>query len=63
MSVTLQLGARVRRKNDIGMDTPGAVVRVKDSEAMVYWPDDGFYQVLAAVELEPYGSLQGPIAA
>jgi hypothetical protein len=60
-SVNIQLGARVRRRNDIGLDVPGAVVRLKDDDAMVYWPTDNFYQVLPMVELEPYSSI--PVAA
>lgn len=45
------------------MDTPGAVVRLKDSDAMVFWPQDGFYQIIPAVELEPYGAMSESIAA
>lgn len=63
MSVTLQLGARVRRRNDIGLDEPGAVVRLNDSEVMVYWPEYEFYQVVPAAELEPYGVIPESIAA
>jgi len=43
------------------MDTPGAVVRMKDDEVRVYWPDDNFYEEIPVVELEPYGSI--PVAA
>jgi len=50
----IELGARVRRRNDVGMDTPGAVVRINNSEVMVYWPDDNFYQEVSVLELEPY---------
>jgi hypothetical protein len=59
----IKLGARVRRRNDIGMDTPGAVVRVKDSEVMVFWPDDSFYEVLPVANLEPYGFSSDLVAA
>jgi hypothetical protein len=63
MSPIIQLGAKVRRRNDIGMDTPGAVVRLKDAEVLVYWPDNNFYQELPVVELEPYGAISESIAA
>ena len=63
MSPIIQLGAKVRRRNDVGMDTPGAVVRLKDADAMVFWPQDGFYQIIPAVELEPYGATPESIAA
>jgi hypothetical protein len=45
------------------MDTPGAVVRLNDSVARVYWPDDSFYEELPVVDLEPYGSTSEPVAA
>jgi len=57
----LQVGARVRRTNDIGMDAPGAVVRLNEEEAMVFWPTDNFYEVLPVSELESYGAI--PVAA
>jgi len=57
MSVNIQLGARVRRKNDYGMDEPGAVMRLSSADALVYWPQDNFYQLLPAVDLEPYGNI------
>lgn len=55
LTLGIQLGAKVRRRNDNGMDTPGAVVRLDDSEIMVFWPDDNFYQAVPAEDLEPYG--------
>lgn len=63
MSVTIKLGAKVRRRNDNGMDLPGSVVRVKDQEVMVYWPSDDFYQVLSTENLEPYNTIPDLIAA
>lgn len=54
MTLGIQLGSRVRRRNDIGMDTPGVVSRLKGRDAMVFWPDDNFYQVIPVVELELY---------
>jgi hypothetical protein len=63
MPPSIQLGAKVRRRNDNGMDTPGAVVRFKDDEVLVFWPDDNFYQVFPVMELEPYGSIQNLVAA
>lgn len=53
--VRIQLGARVRRRNDIGLDTAGAVVRVNGTEIMVYWPQDSYYEVIPVAELELYG--------
>jgi len=61
MRIEIQIGARVRRKHDNGMDTPGAVMRLQDSEAMVYWPDDGYYQIIQTEHLEPYSEI--PAAA
>lgn len=52
VSPSIQLGAKVRRKYDIGMDAPGAVARLNEDEAMVYWPSDNYYEVLPVVELE-----------
>jgi hypothetical protein len=60
MSLDIQIGARVVRKHDIGMDTPGAVVRLQDADAMVYWPTDSYYEVIPTEKLEPYGVL--PVA-
>lgn len=37
------------------MDAPGAVVRLKDTEAMVFWPQDNYYELLPVAELEVYG--------
>lgn len=53
VSPSIQLGARVRRRTDIGLDEPGAVARLDEAEAMVYWPQDNFYEVLPVAELEP----------
>ena len=57
MALSIQLGAKVQRRNYNGMDTPGAVVRWNEAEIMVYWPQDNFYEVVPAVELEPYGAI------
>lgn len=62
-SVNLQLGSKVRRRNDIGLDVPGAVVRLEDDDAFVYWPTDNFYQKLPVDELEPYGVIPEYLAA
>jgi hypothetical protein len=63
LTLGIQLGARVRRRNDTGFDAPGAVVRVKGPEVMVFWPDDNFYEVLPVEELEIYGTLPRLAAA
>lgn len=55
LTLGIQLGAKVRRRNDIGMDEPGAVVRLNDVDVLVYWPQDNFYQAVPAEDLEPYG--------
>lgn len=39
------------------MDEPGAVVRLQDSELLVFWPTDNLYQQVPLGELEPYSSL------
>jgi hypothetical protein len=63
MSATIKLGAKVRRRNDNGMDLPGSVVRVKDDGVLVYWPTDYFYQLLPVAELEPYETIPELVAA
>ena len=63
MTLNIQLGDRVRRRNDNGMDIPGAVVRLKDDVAMVYWPQDSYYEVLPVAGLESYNSIPEAIAA
>jgi hypothetical protein len=60
LSVKIQIGARVRRKNDNGMDAPGAVMRLNDAEAMVYWPQDNYYEVVRVGQIEPYGAIPNP---
>lgn len=45
------------------MDEPGAVVRLNDVGVLVYWPEDNFYEVVPAVDLEPYGAIHQSIAA
>ena len=61
LSPSIQLGARVRRRNDIGMDIPGAVVRLSNCEALVFWPQDNYYEVIPVAELESYDAI--PVAA
>jgi hypothetical protein len=63
MTLNIQLGDRVRRRNDIGMDIPGAVVRLNVSEIMVYWPQDNFYEIVPVAELELYIEIPESIAA
>lgn len=63
LTPSIQLGARVRRRNDIGLDTPGAVVRLNELAARVYWPDDSFYEDIPVADLEPYGAIQELTAA
>lgn len=62
-SATIKLAARVRRKNDNGMDMPGSVVRVNAVAAMVYWPQDSYYQVVPVAELELYDAIPELVAA
>jgi len=64
-SVNIKLGTRVRRRNDIGMDIPGAVVRLDADGAFVFWPQDNFYELLPVAVLEPYNTIPDtiPIAA
>lgn len=62
-SATIKLAAKVRRKNDNGMDMPGSVVRVNAVAAMVYWPTDGYYEVVPVAELELYDAIPELVAA
>jgi hypothetical protein len=45
------------------MDTPGAVVRLNDGVARVFWPSDNFYQDIPVSELEIYDAIPESIAA
>ena len=63
MTPRIQLGSRVRRRNDIGLDAPGAVVRLNEVEALVFFPDDNFYQKIPVSELEIYDAIPELIAA
>lgn len=45
------------------MDTPGSVVRLNDVEAMVFWPDDDFYEIIPVTELESYDAMRDLVAA
>ena len=59
----IKLGDKVRRRNDTGMDIPGSVVRMCDAGALVFWPQDHFYQLLPVAELELYETIPELIAA
>ena len=59
----IQLGARVRRRNDIGMDIPGVIVRLNSVEALVFLPSDNFYQIIPIADLEVYDSISDLVAA
>jgi len=59
----IQLGSKVRRMNDNGMDTPGSVFRLNDYEAMVFWPDDSYYEIIPLAKLESYDSMRDLVAA
>lgn len=63
MTPSIQLGERVRRRNDTGLDTPGAVVRVSDIDVMVYWPSDNYFQLVPVTDLEVYGMRPSAFAA
>jgi hypothetical protein len=63
MALSIQLGAKVQRRNYNGMDTPGSVVRLNDVEAMVFWPDDDFYEIIPVTELESYDAMRDLVAA
>jgi hypothetical protein len=49
--------------NDNGMDTPGSVFRLNDYEAMVFWPDDSYYEIIPLAKLESYDSMRDLVAA
>jgi hypothetical protein len=63
VALRIQLGAKVQRRNYNGMDTPGSVVRLNDVEAMVFWPDDDFYEIIPVKELESYDAMRDLVAA
>ena len=63
VALRIQLGAKVQRRNYNGMDTPGSVVRLNDVEAMVFWPDDDFYEIIPVTELESYDAMRELVAA
>ncbi len=45
------------------MDTPGSVVRLNSVEALVFWPDDNFYEIIPVSELESYDAMRELVAA
>jgi hypothetical protein len=45
------------------MDTPGSVVRLNSVEALVFWPDDGFYEIVPIAGLESYDAMRELVAA
>jgi hypothetical protein len=63
VALRIQLGAKVQRRNYNGMDTPGSVVRLNDVEAMVFWPDDDFYEIIPVTGLESYDAMRDLVAA
>ena len=63
LTPSIQLGSRVRRRTDIGMDAPGAVVRVNDAQARVFWPTNNYYEDIPVSELEIYDAIPELIAA
>ena len=63
LSAKIKLGARVQRRNYNGMDTPGSVVRLNSVEALVFWPDDGFYEIIPIAGLESYDAMRELVAA
>ena len=63
VALGIQLGAKVQRRNYNGMDTPGSVVRLNSVEALVFWPDDGFYEIIPIAGLESYDAMRELVAA
>ena len=63
LGANIKLGSRVRRRTDIGMDIPGAVVCVNDTEARVFWPTDNYYEDIPVAELELYYAIPELVAA
>lgn len=45
------------------MDAPGAVVRVNDAQARVFWPTNNYYEDIPVSELEIYDAIPELIAA
>jgi len=55
MTLSIQLGSKVRLQHDDGWGSPGCVMSQVRDRVRVYWPDENMFTVEFPTDLVPYG--------